>query len=182
MKLLIVDDEKLTREGIRRSLDLEALSIDSVVLADDGVNGLEAALREEPDIVLTDVRMPRMNGVEMAEKLLEQLPDTSLVFMSAYSDKEYLKAAIKLKAVSYVEKPLDIRELAAALKEAAGSRLARSSSRSAALLHTKEQLGQLAHLLLDPERGGPEAMDRLIRSLTCPSAPAPALPPCWWTV
>ena len=44
MKLLIVDDEKLTREGIRRSLDLEALSIDSVILADDGVNGLEAAL------------------------------------------------------------------------------------------------------------------------------------------
>ena len=171
MKLLIVDDEKLTREGIRRSLDLEALSIDSVILADDGVNGLEAALREEPDIVLTDVRMPRMNGVEMAEKLLEQLPDTSLVFMSAYSDKEYLKAAIKLKAVSYVEKPLDIRERAAALKEAAGSRLARSSSRSAALLHTKEQLGQLAHLLLDPERGGPEAMDRLIRSLNLPFGP-----------
>ena len=58
---------------------------------------------------------------------------------------------------------VDIRELAAALKEAAGSRRARASSRSAALLHTKEQLGQLAHLLLDPERGGPEAMDRLIR-------------------
>ena len=112
MKLLIADDEKLTREGIRDSLDLEALGISGVFLADDGVHGLETALEELPDIVLTDIRMPRMNGVEMAEKLLEQLPDTSLVFMSAYSDKEYLKAAIKLKAVSYVEKPLDIRELA----------------------------------------------------------------------
>lgn len=168
MKLLIVDDEKLTREGIRLSLDLEALSIDSVILADDGLNGLEAALKEKPDIVLTDVRMPRMSGVEMAEKLLEQLPDTALVFMSAYSDKEYLKAAIKLKAVSYVEKPLDIPELAAALKEAAGSHLTRTSNRSAALLHTKEQQGHLAQLLLEPERGGQEAMDQLIQSLNLP--------------
>ena len=53
---------------------------------------------------------------------------------------------------------------------------ARSSSRSAALLHTKEQLGQLAHLLLDPERGGPEAMDRLIRSLNLPFGPGTCFP------
>lgn len=171
MKLLIVDDEKLTREGIRLSLDLEALDIDSVILADDGRNGLETALREQPDIVLTDVRMPRMSGVEMAEQLLKELPDTALVFMSAYSDKEYLKAAIKLKAVGYVEKPLDIQELAAALKEAAGSHLARTSNRSAALLHTKEQLGHLALLLMEPERAGQEDIDQLIQSLNLPFGP-----------
>ena len=52
------------------------------------------------------IRDSRMTGVEMAEAILKQCPDTAIVFMSAYSDKEYLKAAIKLKAVSYVEKPL----------------------------------------------------------------------------
>ena len=50
-----------------------------------------------------------MTGVEMAERILKEDPDVSIVFMSAYSDKEYLKAAIKLKAVSYVEKPLTWR-------------------------------------------------------------------------
>lgn len=98
MKLLIVDDEKLTREGIRDSLSLKSLGISRVLLEDDGIHGLKTALEEHPDIVLTDVRMPRMNGVQMAERILKELPTTSIIFMSAYSDKEYLKAAIKLKA------------------------------------------------------------------------------------
>ena len=62
-------------------------------------------------------RMPRMSGVEMAEEILKALPNAIILFMSAYSDKEYLKAAIKLKAVSYVDKPLDMNELTEALAE-----------------------------------------------------------------
>ena len=93
MNLLIVDDEKLTREGIRDSLNLESLGISQVLLEDDGIHGLKTALEEKPDIVLTDVRMPRMNGVQMAERILKELPATTIIFMSAYSDKEYLKAA-----------------------------------------------------------------------------------------
>ena len=90
MKLLIVDDEQLTRKGIQESLDLKALSVDQVILADDGLHGLEEAKKNSPDLVLTDVRMPRMTGVEMAERILKEDPDVSIVFMSAYSDKEYL--------------------------------------------------------------------------------------------
>ena len=62
MKLLIVDDEKLTREGIRDSIARLSLPFDSILLADDGVHGLETAVSERPDIVLTDVRMPRMRS------------------------------------------------------------------------------------------------------------------------
>ena len=72
MKLLIVDDEKLTREGIRDSLSLKSLGISRVLLEDDGIHGLKTALEEHPDIVLTDVRMPRMNGVQMAERILKE--------------------------------------------------------------------------------------------------------------
>ena len=140
MKLLIVDDEKLTREGIRDSLNLESLGISQVLLEDDGIHGLKTALEEEPDIVLTDVRMPRMNGVQMAERILKELPAATIIFMSAYSDKEYLKAAIKLKALGYVEKPLDMEELATAIREAVESSINEKMSQAAARIQEKEQL------------------------------------------
>ncbi|HBA67917.1 MAG TPA: DNA-binding response regulator [Lachnospiraceae bacterium] len=118
MKLLIVDDEKLTRDGLMNSIDWERLGIDAVAQADDGLHGYELAGSFHPDIVLSDVRMPRMSGIEMAEKLQADCPDISIIFMSGYSDKEYLKAAIKLKAVSYVEKPIDLEEIKGAVRQA----------------------------------------------------------------
>lgn len=151
MKLLIVDDEKLTREGIRDTILKLPLPFDSIYLADDGVRGLETAVAEQPDIVLTDVRMPRMTGVEMAGAILEKNPDTAIIFMSAYSDKEYLKAAIKLKAVRYVEKPMSLSELEDALTEAILNCQTRDHTRNAVKIQKKEQQGQLAHLLTLPD-------------------------------
>ncbi len=153
MKLLIVDDEKLTREGIRDSLGLESLGISQVLLEDDGIHGLKTALEERPDIVLTDVRMPRMNGVQMAERILKELPGTSIIFMSAYSDKEYLKAAIKLKALGYVEKPLDMEELASAVKEAVDSSRNEKISQAAAKASGKGTAGPSESPAV-PARGG----------------------------
>lgn len=172
MKLLIVDDEKLTREGIGQSIDFPSLSIRQVLLADDGLNGLKAARREQPDIVLTDVRMPRMSGVEMAEKILEELPDTVIVFMSAYSDKEYLKAAIKLKAVSYVEKPLDTGELTQALQEAVTSRAGKKRILGGTSYRQQHQLSFLASLLMEPLEKRPQPAGELIRELGLPFAPS----------
>ena len=73
--------------------------------------GLETARLCKPEIILCDVRMPRMDGISMLERLEKFLPDTVPIFMSGYSDKEYLKAAIKLKAVNYIEKPFSISEI-----------------------------------------------------------------------
>ena len=102
MKLLIVDDEELTRTGVIASIDWKSLGIDEVFQADDGVNGLETARIHKPEIILCDVRMPRMDGITMLERVEKFLPDSVPIFMSGYSDKEYLKAAIKLKAVNYI--------------------------------------------------------------------------------
>lgn len=173
MKLLIVDDEKLTREGIRDSIVRLSLPFDSILLADDGVHGLNLALSELPDIVLTDVRMPRMTGVEMAEAILEQNPDTAIIFMSAYSDKEYLKAAIKLKAVRYVEKPLNLSELDDALAEALLSCQVRTHTRDAVRIQEKEQQGHLAHLLTLP--GNDAVVEELIEQLQLSISPATSL-------
>ena len=104
MKLLIVDDEELTRTGVITSLDWASLGIDEVLQADDGVHGLETARLCKPEIILCDVRMPRMDGISMLERLEKILPDTVPIFMSGYSDKEYLKAAIKLKDLFLFQK------------------------------------------------------------------------------
>ena len=108
MKLLIADDEILTREGLISSIDWESLGIHQIFQAEDGIRALHIARLQEPDIILSDIRMPRLSGIELVEKLSSLLPDTSIIFMSGYSDKEYLKAAIRLNAIDYVEKPLDI--------------------------------------------------------------------------
>ena len=149
MKLLIADDEKLTREGIRNLLDLKKLGITEVFLADDGIHGLEAARSHRPDIILTDVRMPRMTGVEMASRYLEEAPDTAVLFMSAYSDREYLKAAIKLKAVNYIDKPLDKKELENALAEAADRCRSLGAAKSGAMLKEQDLKGHLVLFLTD---------------------------------
>lgn len=118
MKLLIADDEKLTREGIISSIDWTALGVSEIYQADDGIHGLELAKNIQPDIILSDVRMPRLDGIEMASRLKELFPNINIIFMSGYSDKEYLKAAIKLKAISYVEKPIVPDEIREAVLEA----------------------------------------------------------------
>lgn len=117
MRILIADDEELTRKGIISSVDWEPLGITKIDSADDGINALECARKSMPDILLTDVRMPRMDGIELSKKLREINPDCAIIFMSGYSDKEYLKAAINLKAVSYVEKPFVTAEITEALAE-----------------------------------------------------------------
>ena len=65
MKLLIVDDEELTRTGVISSINWDSLGITEVFQADDGVNGLEMARLHKPEIILCDVRMPRMDGITM---------------------------------------------------------------------------------------------------------------------
>lgn len=152
MKLLIADDEKLTREGICSLLDLKKYAITEVFLADDGVHALDKARIHHPDILLTDVRMPRMTGVEMASLYLEEAPDTAVIFMSAYSDREYLKAAIKLKAVNYIDKPVKKKDLEDALKEALDRCRTMKAAKAGAMLTEKDLRGHLALALTDSSK------------------------------
>lgn len=118
MKLLIVDDEKITRDGIMTSIEWTQFPFTKILLAENGLTGLELASKYKPEIILSDIRMPRMNGIDMAKEIHKTSPNCIIIFMSGYSDKEYLKAAIKLRALSYIEKPLDPTEIEAALHEA----------------------------------------------------------------
>ena len=82
MNLLIVDDEELTREGLLNSIDWASLGIINIYQADDGINGLALARKHKPQIILSDVRMPRMDGIEMANRIREDSPDCHIIFMS----------------------------------------------------------------------------------------------------
>lgn len=110
-KLLIVDDEKITRDSLVEFIDWVSLGIDLVEVAENGVQALEKIRANPPDIVLTDVKMPHMNGIDLAYRLKQIQPECLVVFISGFSDKQYLLDAIQLGAVRYLEKPLRTNEV-----------------------------------------------------------------------
>ena len=160
MKILIVDDEELTRAGLRASIDWQRFGIREVLQADDGIKGVEMAKKHKPDIILCDVRMPRMDGIHMLEEIESFLPNISAIFMSGFSDKEYLKAAIKLKAISYIEKPIDPVEICEALEQACQGHI--SSSESAALINKERLLDQFAYCLTVPYKTAEDTINTLL--------------------
>lgn len=111
MKLLIVEDEEITRKSMMNVLNWTKLGIKNVQTAENGRRGIMSARRFKPDIIITDVRMPKMDGISMVERISSFLPECRMIFLSAYSNKEYYKAALKLKAVYFIEKPIVKEEL-----------------------------------------------------------------------
>ncbi|MCI8941830.1 MAG: response regulator [Oscillospiraceae bacterium] len=117
LTVLIADDETMPRTVLRDHLPWEELGVTRIVEASDGDETVEQARACRPDILISDVKMPRKTGLEAAEAIRAFCPGCQVVFLSGYSDKEYLKGAIRLKAVSYVEKPIDPEELTQVLRE-----------------------------------------------------------------
>ena len=118
MRILIADDEDYAREGLIESIPWEKYGIDEIMQAKDGREALTISGWFRPDIVLTDIRMPKLNGLEFAERLIRQCPDSKLLFMSGYMEIEYLKKAISLDAVEFVEKPIELDKEEQAVKKA----------------------------------------------------------------
>lgn len=118
IKLLIVDDERTIRNGLARHMDWEKLGIGMVESAGSAEEAFAQCEKIRPDILLSDIRMRGMGGVEMCTQIHAQYPECQIIFVSGYADKEYLKAAISLGAVDYIEKPVRPELLAAAVKKA----------------------------------------------------------------
>ena len=114
--LLLVDDEYSTRDHIIKRMEWDNLDIGRIEQAEDGYQAMELCKRFTPDILLTDVRMPRLNGIELSKELIGKFPELKVIFISGYADKQYLKSAIEIKAVRYIEKPISIKELSEIMK------------------------------------------------------------------
>lgn len=127
MKVLIVDDEQPARERLRQLL-LDQSGYEVVGEAANGAQALAVCAREQPDIVLLDIRMPGMDGIETAHHLNNLETPPAIVFATAYN--EYAMDAFDARAIGYVLKPVRRSRLEAALQQA--SKLAVSALRSAA--------------------------------------------------
>ncbi|GKV56742.1 transcriptional regulatory protein DegU [Sporosarcina sp. NCCP-2222] len=114
-KILIVDDHQLFREGVKRILDFED-SFDVVGEGDDGSEVNELYRKYEPDVVLMDINMPRMNGVEATEQLRKEFPEAKVIMLSIHDDESYVSHALKSGALGYMLKEMDADAIVQAIK------------------------------------------------------------------
>lgn len=110
-KAVIIDDEIWTRKVIRSLGEWETYGIEIAGEASDGEYGLELIRQVKPDIILTDVCMPHMNGLEQIEQLCRENQSVQVIFISGYDDYSYVRNAMKLGAVDYLLKPVKPEEL-----------------------------------------------------------------------
>ncbi len=116
---LIVDDHEVVREGLRLSLS-RASHIRVVGEAGDGATAVELAQRRKPDVVIMDVRMPGMDGLEATKLLTEQVPDSKVLIFTAYSEKSLLSRGLESGAKGYILKEAPHQTLVRAIEKVAG--------------------------------------------------------------
>ncbi|WP_042164672.1 response regulator transcription factor [Paenibacillus gorillae] len=116
-KVLIADDEVLDLEGMRTFIPWTELGLEVVAAVHNGFAAYDVLMEKEIDILVSDIHMPSMSGLELARKALDsgRCNDLRIVFVSGYQDFHYVKQALSLKAYSYVLKPMDDNELIKAL-------------------------------------------------------------------
>jgi len=184
--ILVVDDEENTRQGLKQLLELHEYEVDT---ACDGYRALEIVKMDSPDIVLTDVRMPELDGLELLKQIKIINPETIVIMLTAYGSVEDAVKAIQSGAYHYVSKPINTDELLEIVKKAIShSRLKQEnkelksqlkeryefgeiiyrSEKMKAIIEMVEQVGPTnASVLIEGESGtGKELIARLIHSLS----------------
>lgn len=128
MRALIVEDEKTPRELLRDLVPWSRHGFDRVETSRNGLEAMEVLEAGDIDLVITDVRMPKMDGIELAIEVRRRWPDCVVVFLSGHSDKEYLKTAIRVQAQDYLDKPIDLALVEASVAQAGATILKRKQS------------------------------------------------------
>lgn len=113
--IVLIDDHKLFREGVRRILDYES-SFQVVAEGDDGTVATELVKKYKPDVVLMDINMPYMNGVQATAELVSLFPETHVIILSIHDDESYVTHALKTGARGYLLKEMDSDSLIEAIR------------------------------------------------------------------
>lgn len=118
IRLLLIDDQRLMRDGLRTILELEE-DFEIVGEAADGQAGLDAYAALEPDVVLMDIRMPGMDGVEATRRMVERWPEARVIILTTFDDDEYIFEGLRVGALGYLLKDVSGDELAQAIRKVA---------------------------------------------------------------
>ncbi len=154
IRVLLVDDQRLMREGLRVLLELEG-GLEVAGEAGDGEEALEQYAALQPDVVLMDVRMPGMDGVEATRRLRERWPDARIIILTTFDDDAYVFEGLRAGAMGYLLKDVSGNDLAEAIRTvvAGGALLAPSVARKVVA-----EFSRLAPPARPPDEGLPEPL------------------------
>jgi Response regulator containing CheY-like receiver domain and AraC-type DNA-binding domain len=116
-KVLIVDDEAIIRKGLKNIIDWNNYNCYICGEASDGIEGMELIKAEKPDIIITDIRMPEIDGLDMIKNTREIIPNCKIIILTGYRDFDYLQKAIKIGAFDYILKPSKVQDIITVLKK-----------------------------------------------------------------
>lgn len=116
-KLMMVDDEDTVRKRVINSIDFGEFGFELVCEAENGSEGYDMFLQHKPDVVITDIKMPFMDGLELSEKILHDFPYTKIIVLTGFDEFEYAKKSIDLHILKYILKPVSMNELVDILRE-----------------------------------------------------------------
>jgi DNA-binding NarL/FixJ family response regulator len=155
IRVVVVDDHALHRDGTRQILDAYP-DLEVVGDANSGEVALAVINKLRPDVVLMDIRLPGMNGIEVTRRLTRDLPGVRVLMVSAYDEDEYVRGALEAGAAGYLSKTAPGKELVQAVRAVAGGTSVLQSGLTARLLISSRQ----------PELGAAELSDRELAVLT----------------
>jgi len=142
LKLIIADDERIIRETISHLIDWNSLGIELIGSCSDGIEAYNMILDESPDIVMTDIRMPGLSGLELVERISQTCLNTQFILLSGFGEFEYAKTAMKYKVHHYLLKPCNEEQIIESMKEVIQKYYHRRASQE---LHDKQR-NLTAHL------------------------------------
>ncbi|MCP3910120.1 MAG: response regulator transcription factor [Actinomycetia bacterium] len=143
IRLMLADDHRMLREGLRRSM-LEQ-GFDVVGEACDGAEAVEMAARLQPEVILMDVTMPGLDGVEATRRVRSALPHVRVVMLTMHADQDVLADAVRAGASGYLVKDCSTEEIADAVRMAANGETALSPQLAASMLQEVRRLDQPVH-------------------------------------
>lgn len=117
-RIMVVDDEYYIRDGLCNVVDWASIGAQVVGEAASGVEALAKVPLVQPDVVITDIRMEDMDGLEFAEAVRDAYPDTRIIFLSGYDNFAYAQKAVELKAYGYILKPGDPEKVLSIVRDA----------------------------------------------------------------
>jgi len=143
IRLMLADDHRMLREGLRRSMADQGFDV--VGEARDGEEAIRLADDLQPDVILMDVTMPEMDGVEATRQIKKNRPEVRIVMLTMHADQEVLASAIRAGASGYLVKDCSTEEIASAVRMAASGETALSPQLAASMLDEVRKLDQPAN-------------------------------------